>query len=109
MGCIQITKLPLQQPRSNILRVLRLHSHNLLLQIKPDRSHTQGRYKMGNFNNKICILILFPQRMKIQDFSLIFQFSVFFSHWTNQKICGMLKMILNAYITGKPGCFVNSK
>lgn len=54
MGCIQITNLPLQQPKSNILRVLRLHlTHSRTLE-------------NGEFQQYISILILFCQTINKQ-------------------------------------------
>lgn len=74
MGCIQITNLPLQQPRSNILRVLRLHSDNLLLQIKPDISHTQGHENMVNFNNtKYHFEFILNVKITINTFNFIME------------------------------------
>lgn len=59
MGCIQITYLPLQQPRSNILRVLRLHSDNSLLLIKSDiKDNRKGQISSQK------MLIYFPSLFK---------------------------------------------
>lgn len=70
MGWIQITYLPLQQPGSNILRVLRLHSDNSLSAIKSDiKDNGRGQIsplrwpfispnfsKQITINNIVCVL-----------------------------------------------------
>lgn len=63
MGWIQITYLPLQQPGSNILRVLRLHSDDSLSAIKSDiKDNRRGQisplrrsFISSNFSKQITI------------------------------------------------------
>lgn len=100
MGCIQITNLPLQQPRSNILRVLRLYTDNSLLQIKPDNSHTEGHQKILKFNNTSIILFLpfYAPRLLKNDYYIYYYFTVCPFQFLVTKDSYMLKTILNAFI-----------